>query len=54
VANGMVSFYSKEKRENLEYIDYGVNLFRKDVLRFIPEAETYSMVTVFNQLIERH
>ena len=54
VANGMVSFYSKEKRDNLKYIDYGVNLFRKDVLRLIPEAEPYSMVTVFNQLIERH
>ena len=54
VADGMVTFYSKEKRENLKYIDYGVNLFRKEVLTLIPEAEPYSMGTVFNQLIERH
>ena len=54
VDGGMVTFYSKENRENLEYIDYGVNLFRKDVLKLIPEAKPYSMGTVFNQLIERH
>jgi NDP-sugar pyrophosphorylase family protein len=51
VANGLVTFYSKEQRENLNYIDYGVNLFRKDVLKLIPEAEPYSMGTLFNRLI---
>jgi NDP-sugar pyrophosphorylase family protein len=54
VADGLVTFYSKEKRDNLKYIDYGVNLFRKEVLTLIPEAEPYSMGTLFNQLIERH
>jgi NDP-sugar pyrophosphorylase family protein len=54
VADGLVTFYSKEQRENLKYIDYGVNLFRKEVLKLIPEAEPYSMGTLFNQLISRH
>ena len=54
VVDGRVTFYSKEKRENLKYIDYGVNLFRKEVLNLIPEAEPYSMGTLFNQLISRN
>ena len=54
VADGRVIFYSKEKRGNLKYIDYGVSLFRKEVLQLIPEAEPYSMGTLFNRLIERN
>ena len=54
VTDGKVTFYSKEKRENLKYIDYGVNLFCKDVLQLIPESEPYSMGTLFNQLIARN
>ena len=54
VADNYVTFYSKEKQENLKYIDYGVNLFRKEVLKLIPEGESYSMGTLFNQLIDRH
>ena len=53
VAGGLVVFYSKAKRENLQYIDYGVNLFRKEVLKFIPQGKYYSMGSLFNQLIER-
>jgi NDP-sugar pyrophosphorylase family protein len=53
VAEGRVIFYSKENWENLKYIDYGVNLFRKEVLNLIPEAGPYSMGTLFNQLIDR-
>jgi MurNAc alpha-1-phosphate uridylyltransferase len=51
VKNGLVTYYSKEKRDSLTYIEYGVNLFRKEVLKLIPEAEPYSMGTLFNQLI---
>ena len=54
VVDGRVTFYSKEKRENLKYIDYGVNLFRKDVLQLIPEEEPYSMGALFNRLIEQN
>jgi NDP-sugar pyrophosphorylase family protein len=54
VADDRVTFYSKEKRENLKYIDYGVNLFRKEVIELIPNGEPYSMETLFNQLIERN
>jgi NDP-sugar pyrophosphorylase family protein len=54
VAEGLVTFYSKEQRKNLKYIDYGVNLFRKEVLALIPQYKPYSMGTVFNHLIEHH
>jgi len=53
VVDGGVTFYSKEQRANLKYIDYGVNLFRKEVLKLIPNGEPYSMGTLFNQLIGR-
>jgi len=53
VVDGRVTFYSKEQRENLKYIDYGVNLFHKEVLKLIPNGEPYSMGTLFNQLIGR-
>ena len=53
VVDGRVTFYSKEQRANLKYIDYGVNLFRKEVLKLIPNGEPYSMGTLFNQLIGR-
>lgn len=54
VADGKVTIYSKEKRENLQYIDYGVNLFHKEVIQLIPGAEPYSMGALFNHLIERN
>jgi NDP-sugar pyrophosphorylase family protein len=53
VADGYVTYYSKEKRGNLKYIDYGVNLFRQEVLKLIPEAKPYSMGALFSQFIER-
>jgi NDP-sugar pyrophosphorylase family protein len=53
VGDGLVTFYSKEQRANLKYIDYGVNLFRKEVLNLIPQDKPYSMGTLFNQLIAR-
>jgi len=53
VADGRVTYYSKEKRNDQTYIDYGVNLFRKEALNLIPEAEPYSMGNLFNRLIER-
>jgi N-acetyl-alpha-D-muramate 1-phosphate uridylyltransferase len=54
VVDDYVTFYSKEQRGNLKYIDYGVNLFRKEVLKLIPERGSYSMGSLFNQLIGRH
>lgn len=49
--NGMVIEYSKETNTGMNYIDYGVNIFRKEVLKMIPPGQPYSMTSVFNQLI---
>jgi MurNAc alpha-1-phosphate uridylyltransferase len=51
--NGLVKIYCKENTETLQYIDYGVNLFRKEVLSLIPESQPYSLSPLFQNLISR-
>jgi N-acetyl-alpha-D-muramate 1-phosphate uridylyltransferase len=53
VSNSLVARYSKENIDGLEYIDYGVNLFQKDVLRLVPGSQPYSLGTLFQSLISR-
>jgi NDP-sugar pyrophosphorylase family protein len=53
IENDVVTYYNKEKSEGCNYIDYGVNLFNKDVLRFVPENTSYSLGTLFAKLIEQ-
>jgi N-acetyl-alpha-D-muramate 1-phosphate uridylyltransferase len=53
ISGGLVARYSKESAEGLEYIDYGVNLFRKEVLRRVPVSQPYSLGTLFQDLIRR-
>ena len=53
IDNGYVTYYGKNQRQDLQFIDYGVNIFSKEVLFLIPEAKPYAMGTLFNQLIER-
>lgn len=45
-------FSKKDKSEDMVYIDYGANIFRKEVLRMIPEGKHYSLEDVFPKLIE--
>ena len=52
VKNGLVKEYSKKQNTQMEYIDYGVNLFKKEVLRIIPPSKPCSMGTVFKKLID--
>ncbi|MFC2071275.1 nucleotidyltransferase family protein [Chloroflexota bacterium] len=53
VEGNLVTKYSKkEKTENMVYIDYGVNIFRKEALEMIPESQFYSMDELFPRLIE--
>lgn len=49
-----VSKYDKNAGENMIYIDYGVSLLRKKILRFIPEGVIYSLDDVFKQIIKRN
>ncbi len=46
-------FSKKEKTADMVYIEYGVDLFRKEALDMIPENEPYSLDDLFPRLIER-
>ena len=52
VSGQTVTRYDKEaKTEDMVYIDYGVNVFRKQVLGMIPEGRSYSLGDLFRGLI---
>jgi N-acetyl-alpha-D-muramate 1-phosphate uridylyltransferase len=51
-ANGMVVRYSKTDNRGMEYIDYGVNLFKKEVLGLVPPSTPYSLESLFAVLIK--
>jgi len=53
VEGNLVRKYSKkEKTEDMVYIDYGANIFRKEALEMIPESQFYSLDELFPRLIE--
>lgn len=53
VEGNLVRKYSKkEKTEDMVYIDYGANIFRKEALKMIPESQPYSLDELFPRLIE--
>ena len=45
-------FSKKEKTKEMVYIEYGANIFKKEVLRMIPENQFYSLDDLFPRLIE--
>lgn len=48
----LVHHYSKTKTtENVRYIDYGVNIFRKEVLQLVPEGQSCDLEEIFKGLI---
>jgi MurNAc alpha-1-phosphate uridylyltransferase len=50
-----VTKYSKNgSNVDMAYIDYGVNLFRKEVLQMVPENEFYPLDYLFRTLIENN
>jgi len=50
-----VTRYSKNgATEDMVYIDYGVNLFRKEVLEMIPANRFYALEDLFLRLIEKN
>lgn len=50
----LIKKYSKkEKTEDMVYIDYGANIFRKEVLDLIPGDRFYSLEDLFIDLIEK-
>ena len=53
VEGNLVKRYSKkEKNEDMVYIDYGANIFKREVLGMIPENQSYSLDNLFTRLIE--
>lgn len=53
IADNLVKKYSKtDVTPDMVYIDYGVDVFRKQTLVLIPESEYYSLETMFPKLIE--
>ncbi|MDD5037984.1 MAG: sugar phosphate nucleotidyltransferase [Dehalococcoidales bacterium] len=52
VEGNLVNKYSKQERtEDMLYIDYGANIFRKRVLDLIPENRFYALEDLFPRLI---
>jgi N-acetyl-alpha-D-muramate 1-phosphate uridylyltransferase len=49
-----VSKYDKNAGDNMVYIDYGVSLLRKEILRFIPDGMVYSLDDVFKEIIKQN
>jgi MurNAc alpha-1-phosphate uridylyltransferase len=53
IDGNMVKKYSKtEKTKDMVYIDYGASIFRKEVLKLIPDNHTHSLEDLFIHLID--
>jgi len=54
VKNGYVVYYDKqEKIPEMHYIDYGLSIFKKDILKFVSKQKFIDLSLVFKKLIER-
>tara|TARA_B110001454_G_C12639325_1_gene400499 strand:- start:193 stop:885 length:693 start_codon:yes stop_codon:yes gene_type:complete len=51
IKNGFVIKYDKNSDENFEYVDYGLSLFRKNVLNFFPEKKNLDLTLLNQKLI---
>jgi NDP-sugar pyrophosphorylase family protein len=53
IEGNLVKKYSKKERtRDMVYIDYGANIFKKEVLTMIPENQFYSLEDLFMRLVE--
>jgi MurNAc alpha-1-phosphate uridylyltransferase len=54
ISGNLVKAFSKtERTRDTVYIEYGLNIFKKEVLRFVPEDQPYSLDDLFPRLIEK-
>lgn len=51
VEGNLVKKFGKQKTEEMVYIEYGANIFSKEVLKMIPEDQFYSLDDLFPRLI---
>jgi NDP-sugar pyrophosphorylase family protein len=45
-------FSKKDKTKDMVYIDYGANIFRKEILQMIPKGDFCSLEDIFPKLVE--
>jgi len=54
IEKNLVKSYSKKRKtRKMKYIDYGVSIFRKDVLKIIPESKVYDLSKLQQALIRK-
>ena len=54
VEGNLVKTYSKKRKtKKMKYIDYGVSIFRKEALKFIPENQFYDLSQLHRFLIKK-
>lgn len=54
VEGDLVKNYSKERKtKKMKYIDYGISIFKKDALKFIPENQFYDLSQLHKTLIKK-
>lgn len=51
--NLVKKFSKQEKTKDMVYIEYGANIFKKEVLEMIPENQLYSLDALFPKLIDQ-
>ncbi len=51
--NLVTKFSKQEKTRDMVYVEYGANIFKKEVLKMIPENQFYDLEHLFPRLIER-
>lgn len=52
VCDGHVVKYNNEKTKDMTFIDYGVSIFRKKALEFIPKNEFISTKDFYSKLVD--
>lgn len=54
VEKNLVKSYSKKKKtKKMKYIDYGVSIFKKEALKFIPKNQVYDLSQLYRDLIKK-
>ena len=54
VKDNLVKFYSKKRKtKKMKYIDYGVSIFKKEVLKFVPKNKVYDLSQLQQLLIKK-
>ncbi len=52
ISEGLIKLYDKTLRgENLEYVDAGLSILKKEVLNLVPEEEPYDLEELYRTLI---